>query len=165
MLIYVGYSLIKPVFKPCGRRLLGIRSRLVNRFPTFHQAESIPDFVGKISALLAIRNVEHEVVTRRRGEKHANTYTVGAVLFHQFDGVWRIAERFGHLTPQFVANDPCEIYISEGRFLRIIMSHNNHTGHPEEQNFRRCYQVVGRVIIIELRIIRMTDTIEYGHWP
>src|SRR5690606_31904561 len=153
------------IFKPFCSYFIGLWSCSVMCFPAFDETESIPYFIGKVPSLLTIRYIKHQVIASRRGEQHSHTDTVGAVLLHELDRVWRVAQRFGHFTTQLVTNYSRQIDVFERRLLGIVVSHNYHTGYPEKQDFRCSDKVTGRIVVFEIIVFGISNAVKNRHGP
>src|SRR5690606_17655682 len=140
------------IFKPFCSYFIGLWSCSVMCFPAFDETESIPYFIGKVPSLLTIRYIKHQVIASRRGEQHSHTDTVGAVLLHELDRVWRAAQRFGHFPTQLVTNYARQIDVFGRRLLGIVVAHYDHTGCSEKQDVRGSDKVTGRIVVVEISV-------------
>ena len=145
-------------------RAVALCQRSIN-LPAVDKAVCVPNFITEVTPLLAESIVEHQVVTSRRAEHHRYTHTVCTILGNQVEWVRRVAQLLRHLTTNLIAHDTCEVDISKWLLATILISRHNHSGNPEEDNIRTGYEVIGWVVVLNLLIIRVANTIKYRDRP
>ena len=128
--------------------------------PAADQLICVPYLVAEITALLAERLVEHQVVAGRRAEHHRNSYTVGTVLVDQVQRIGRVAQLFRHLAADLVAHDTGKVYVRKWLFAAVFVSGHDHSRHPEEDDVGRRNQIRRRIIIFYFVIVGVADTVE-----
>ena len=149
-LLDVDEHLLGPGFEPAdaGGRMIGLGGGVAD-FPSFHQAEGVPNLVGEVAPLLAQALVKRQVVAGWRGQQHADANAVRPVLLHELDGVGAVAERLGHFPTLLVPDDARVVDVAERRGLPVFVSGDDHPGDPEEHDFRGGHEVVGGVVVID----------------
>ena len=143
---------------------LALLTCCVNR-PAANQLICVPNLVTEVTALLAQRVVEHQVVTCRRAQHHSHTHTVSTILSDQIQRIGRIAQLLRHLATDLIAHDTREVNIAEGHLAAILITRHNHTSYPEEDDIGTRNQVVGRIVILDLLVLGIADTVKYRDRP
>ena len=78
---------------------------------------------------------------------------IGPIRGNQIKRIRRISQRFRHFATLFVAHHSSKIHVFERKLLPIFVSGDDHTSHPEENNIRSSYQIIGWIIIIDFVVI------------
>ena len=147
---------VKPLHSnPVGLGLLHIHS-----LPTLYKAEGVPYLVIEVAALLTQTLIEEDVIAGRSREHHTHAHTIGTEFLDEFDGVGRITQTLRHLPAQFVAHDTGEIHVLKRELAHILLASHNHSCHPEEDDIGCSDKVAGGVVVVDLLIARIIDTVE-----
>src|SRR6266446_7000041 len=109
------------------------------------QTANIPEFRGEIAALFDLCFLVANVLTASRDAHQTESHAVGAIFINQLERIRRIAQRFRHLSPEFVTDQACEINMAKRNtvFIAIrsaglkLKPRDNHARHPEENDVRR----------------------------
>ena len=159
------YSGANGSLHPCNGLFVCLGLCDISLLPSLYQTEGIPNLITEGSSLLAEILLEENVVSCRSSKQHTHTYAIGSVLFDKAYGVGTVAETLGHLTANLIAYNTCEIYVTEGNIFQVFLSGHNHTGYPEEDDIRTSYKVAGGVVVLNLLVAGVVDTIEQRYGP
>ena len=86
-------------------------------------------------------------------------------MLDEFQRIGRVAEALAHLAAELVTHDTCEIDMLERHLTTILVTGHDHAGHPEEDDIRAGDKVGCRIIVFDLGIVGMVDTVEDGDRP
>ena len=75
---------------------------------------------------------------------------VRAVFLDYFQRIYAVAERFGHLSSLFVADETVNEHVVERHFARMRQSGENHSGNPEEDDIVTGNEHVGGIEVFEI---------------
>ena len=145
----IGGSLAKLGFEPLYGVFVCFGLWNIGNLQTFHHTEAIPDLVAEVTSLLAEAIVVQDIVAGRCGKQNAHTHTICTVALNQVERVGTVAERFGHLTTEFVAHNTCEIYVLERHLALVLVARHDHSCYPEEDDIRACNEVSSGVVILQ----------------
>ena len=117
------------------------------------QTRSIPELGREIAALLDLFFVVANVLTTRCDAHQTESQTVGATFINQLEQIRRVAQRLRHLSPEFVANQACEInmakrnivFVAVGSARLKLKSRDDHARHPKENDLWCGHQHAGRI--------------------
>ena len=161
---YFG-SLAKLGVEPLNRIFAGFGLRDVCYLQTLHHTEAVPDLIAEVPSLLAERIIIEDVVTRWGTQQNTHTHTIGTETLNQIQRIGTVTKTLGHLTSQFITYDTGEIDVLERHLAHVLVTCHDHTGYPEEDDVRSCYEVCGRVVIVDLFVVRVLNTVEQGNRP
>ncbi len=139
-----GQLVAEPFDRQGGSRCL--RGAVVHR-PALDEPEGIPDLRAEIASLLHLRFIVEDVVAGAGAQQHADADGIGTIFGDEFQRVGAVAQGLGHLAAQFVAHDAGEIHVGEGLLAHELLAGHDHAGHPEEDDIRSRYQVVGGIVV------------------
>ena len=96
----------------------------------------------------------------RRGKHDSHSHAVCTEFINQFKRIGGIAERFRHFSSYLVAYYSGEIDVAEWFVVAECISGYDHAGHPEEYDVRSGHKICCRIVIFEIFIFRIKNTVE-----
>ena len=116
-----------------------------------HQREagSVPDFIGKVPCGFQTAPVEtHVVAGRIAGDQH-EAQGVAAILFDHLQRIDTVAQGFTHLPALLVPHQTMYEHPVKGNVLHEFHAHDQHAGHPEEDDIVTGHQYAGGIELFQ----------------
>ena len=131
-----------------------MRRRIRRNFLAFHihqdETGCVPYLVCKVSVRFYTLHVETHVVAGRIAGDQRQAQCVRTVFVDDFQRIDTVSEGFAHLASLRVSYKPVEQYSFEGFFAHLLISGENHTDNPEENDIVTGYKHVSRIEIFQL---------------
>ena len=116
-----------------------------------HQREagSVPDFIGKVTGGFQTAPVEtHVVAGRIAGDQH-EAQGIAAILFDHLQRIDTVAQGFAHLTALLIPHQAVNEHPVKGNVLHKFHAHDQHAGHPEEDDIVAGHQYAGGIELFQ----------------
>ena len=107
---------------------------LLNGEVHHHEARSVPELVAEVAHGFALFNVEAHVVSGGIAGDEVEAQGVGAVAVDHIQRVDAVAEGFGHLPAEAVADQTVNEDGLEGLLMHLLHAGEDHAGNPEEDD-------------------------------
>jgi hypothetical protein len=104
-------------------------------------------------------------VSCRRGKHQTHPDAVGTEFLYQLERIRGIPQRFRHLASYLIAHDTSEIYIFKRLIASELITGHNHSGNPEEDYVGTCHKIGSRIVVPEVTVFRLKDSVEQGYRP
>lgn len=105
-----------------------------------YETTSIPEFVDKEFIVLDIFFVKLEVCSRSVSDRESEPESICSILLDHINRVYSISSTFTHLFTVLVSDKSMEIYLLKRCLSSKLISKQEHTDNPKEEDIVTCFE-------------------------